>query len=135
MHRVLKQALATAVRWKMLMHNPAADVDPPKVERRKMTALDAAETAQLLAHFRDARMFTPVLLAVICGLRRGEVTALRWGSVDLPRRQISVVESTEQTTKGIRSKETKCGRARTALPTLVAEELRARPSCASRGAS
>ena len=42
MHRILKQALATAVRWRMLTRNPVDSVDPPKVERRKMTALDAA---------------------------------------------------------------------------------------------
>jgi integrase len=109
----------------MLVRNPADGVDSPKVERRKMAALDAAETAQLLAHCRATRMFTPVLLAVMCGLRRGEITALRWGSVDLARGQLSVVESTEQTTKGIRSKETKNGRARTvALPAMVADELR-----------
>ena len=71
-------------------------------------------------------MFVPVLLAAMCGLRRGEITALRWASVDLFRRQLSVVESTEQTTKGVRFKETKSGRARTvALPALVVDELRA----------
>ena len=95
MHRILKQALATAVRWRMLTRNPVDSVDPPKVERRKMSALDATETARLLAHFRGTRMFTPVLLAVMCVLRRGEITALRWGSVDLARRQFSVAESTE----------------------------------------
>jgi integrase len=125
MHRILKQALATAVRWRLLTHNPVDSVDAPKVERRRMTALDAAETARLLAHFRDTRMFTPVLLGVMCGLRRDEITALRWGSVDLVRRQLSVVESTEQTAKGIRSKETKSGRARTvALPAMVVDELK-----------
>ena len=62
---------------------------------------------------------------VMCGLRRGEIIALRWASIDLVRRQLSVVESTEQTTKGVRFKETKSGRARTvALPALVMDELR-----------
>ena len=90
-----------------------------------MKELDPAETARLLAHFGGTRMFVPVLLAAMCGLRRGEITALRWGSVDLGRRQISVVESTEQTSKGVRFKETKSGRARTvALPSLVTDELR-----------
>jgi integrase len=125
MHRILKQALAIAVRWRLLARNPADSVAPPKVERRKMLALDATETVRLLAHFRDTRMFTPVLLAVMCGLRRGEITALRWSSVDLGRKQMSVVESVEQTAKGVRSKETKSGRARTvALPALVVDELR-----------
>ena len=71
------------MRWNMLQHNPADRVDPPKVERTKMKALDAAETARLLAHFRSTRMFVPVLLAVLCGLRRGEITALQWRAVDL----------------------------------------------------
>jgi integrase len=125
MHRILKQALAIAVRWRMLTRNPADSADPPKVERRRMTALDTAETVRLLDHFRDTRMFTPVLLAVMCGLRRGEITALRWAAVDLGRKQMAVVESAEQTAKGVRSKETKSGRARTvALPALVVDELR-----------
>jgi len=130
MHRVLKQALATAVRWRTLLHSPVDSVDPPKVERTKMKALDPHETARLLSHFRSTRIFVPVLLAVLCGLRRGEITALRWRSVDLSRGQLSVAESTEQTTKGTRLKETKNGRARTvALPSLVVEELRRHRVC------
>jgi integrase len=125
MHRLLKQALATAVRWRVLPHNPADNIDPPKVERTKMKALDPDETARLLSHVRATRMFMPVLLAVMCGLRRGEISALRRSSIEFHREQLSIIESTEQTTKGIRSKETKSGRARTvALPSLVVEELR-----------
>jgi integrase len=125
MHRLLKQAVATAVRWRLLLRGPVDSVDPPKFERIKMKALDPDETARQLAHFRGTRMFTPVLLAVICGLRRGEITALRWRSTDLDRGQLSVAESTEQTGQGTRLKETKSGRARTvALPSLVVEELR-----------
>ena len=90
-----------------------------------MRALDTHETAQLLAHFRQTRMFTPVLLGALCGLRRGEVTALRWRAVDFAAGQLAIVESTEQTHGGTRAKETKSGRARrVALPTIVVEELR-----------
>jgi integrase len=107
------------------LHSPVDSVDPPKVERIKTRVLDPAQTAQLLAHVHDTRIFVPVLLAVMCGLRRGEITALRWGSVDLARGQLSVAESTEQTAKGTRLKETKSGRARTvAIPSLVIEEFK-----------
>jgi integrase len=125
MHRILRQALDQAVGWRLLNHNPADAVKPPKVERNKMKALDPAETVALLAAFRPTRMFMPVLLGALCGLRRGEVTALRWSAVDLTGAQLSIAESTEQTRAGIRQKETKSGRNRTvALPSLVAEELR-----------
>jgi integrase len=53
------------------------------------------------------RLFIPVLLGVLCGLRRGQITALRWRSVDLARGQMSIVESTQQTRRGIRYKEQK----------------------------
>src|SRR4051812_1476580 len=90
-----------------------------------MKALDPGEAAKLMEHFRPTRMFIPVLLGVLCGLRRGEITALRWENVDLDGAQLSIAESTEQTRKGIRYKETKSGRSRTvALPSLVADELR-----------
>lgn len=124
-HRILKQALAVGVKWGTLVRNPADAVDPPKVERQRMRALDAAETAALLDHFRPTRSYVPVLLAALCGLRRGEVTALRWRSIDLERGQMAVSESMEQTKAGIRAKETKSGKSRTvALPSLVVDDLR-----------
>jgi integrase len=125
MHRVLRQALQQAVQWQMLPRNPADLVKPPKVERQQMTVLDAGATAELIEAARGTDMLVPILLGVLCGLRRGEVTALRWRSVDLDAGTLAVVASTEQTEQGIREKETKSGKARAViLPVLVAEELR-----------
>jgi integrase len=75
-HRVLKQALAQAVRWEMLIRNPANAVDPPKVERSAMRTYDITQTAALIEALRGSRMLIPVLFAALFGLRRGEITAL-----------------------------------------------------------
>lgn len=126
--RVLIKALGQAVTWERLVKNPAQATTPPKVERKKMLAYDAGQTAELLRELRPTRMFIPTLLAVMCGLRRGEILALRWRHVDLSdnRRQLSIVESAEQTKEGVRYKEPKSGRARTvSLSTTVLAELRA----------
>jgi integrase len=124
MHRVLRQALQQAVLWQLLGRNPADAVKPPKVERRQMTVLDADATAELIEAARSSSIFVPILLGVLCGLRRGEIAALRWRSVDLKVGQLAVVASTEQTKVGCREKETKSGRCRTvALPALLIEEL------------
>lgn len=93
-----------------------------------MLAYDVSQTAILLETLRPTRMFIPVLLAVTCGLRRGEILALRWHHIELGdnRRQVSVVESAEQTAEGVRYKEPKSGRARTvALSASVVAELKA----------
>jgi integrase len=126
MHRVLRQALQQAVRWQMLVRNPADMVKPPKVERKQMRTLDADGTVALIEAARGSDIFVPILLGVLCGLRRGEVAALRWRSVDLDTGTLAVVASTEQTDRGVREKETKSGKGRAVvLPALVAEELRA----------
>ena len=125
MHRVLKQALSQAVRWQLLTRNPTEAVDPPKVERHRITTYDMPQTAALIDAVRGTRMFIPTLLAVLCGMRRGEIAALRWRNVDLSMGQISIVASAEQMNSGVRLKETKSGRARTvAMSGTVRDELR-----------
>jgi integrase len=124
MHRVIKQALAHAVRWEIISRSPADAVDPPKVERPTMSTYDMAQTAELLPLARDTRLFVPVILGVLCGLRRGEILALRWQHVDMVNAQLAVMESAEQTRDGVRYKQPK--RPRTvALSAYVIDELRA----------
>src|SRR5450631_909546 len=75
MHVILKGALKLAVTWDILARNPAAAVKPPKASRSKMNTYDLAQTAGLIEAVRGRRVFIPVLLAVLCGLRRGEIAA------------------------------------------------------------
>jgi integrase len=125
MHRVMKQAMGQAVRWQLLHRNPLDAVDPPKIERKRLHTYDVGQTAELLDAVRATPMFVPVLLAVLCGLRRGEIAALRWRSVNFATGQIAVVESVEQMNGSVRYKEPKSGRTRTvALSATVADELR-----------
>ena len=125
MHRILKSGLSKAVQWRMLSRNPADAVDAPKVERTALRTYDLTQTAALLDAMRETRMFVPVMLAVLCGLRRGEICALRWEHVDLETCSLSVMQSAEQTDSGVRYKEPKSGRGRNvALSATVADELR-----------
>jgi integrase len=124
-HTILKQALGQAVRWRILPYNPTEAVEPPRVERGTMTTYDLAQTGSLLNATRGTRMFVPTMLAVLCGLRRGEICGLVWKHVDLAAGQLAVTCSAEQTKAGVRYKEPKSGRARTvALSATVVEELR-----------
>jgi len=128
-HRVLYSALSQAERWKLIVRNPAALLerrDRPKIERKAVRTIDATNTAAVFDAARERRLFIPLVLASLCGLRRGEITALRWKAVDLDNGQLAVVASTEQTDAGaIREKEAKSGRARTiAMPAMAVEELR-----------
>jgi integrase len=125
-HRVLWQALGEAVRWQLLSRNPADVVRPPKAERQEMHALDSNGIAALLGASRGTSMYIPIVLAALTGMRRGEICALRWRSVDLDNASVAVVASMEQTAKAVREKAPKNGKGRSlALPAMVVEELRA----------
>jgi integrase len=129
MHRVLFKALKQAKRWKLIANNPADDLekgDRPKIEKKAVTTIDAPTTAKVLDAARDRRLFIPFVLGALCGLRRGEITAIRWKAIDLDNGQLAVIASTEQTDSGqIREKEAKSGKTRTvALPVFAVEELR-----------
>ncbi|MCA1546453.1 site-specific integrase [Bradyrhizobium sp. BRP19] len=126
MHRVLKRALHQAVRWELIPRNPVDAVDPPKVDWKPVQTYDLTQTADVIEAVRGKPIFVPAMLAVLCGLRRGEICALRWRNVDLVGGQLSVVESLEQTKAGLRFKSPKSGKGRTvALSQTAIDELRA----------
>ena len=103
MHRVLFSALDQAERWKLIARNPAALLekrDRPKIERKSVTTIDAPTTATILDAARERRLFIPLVLGVFCGMRRGEIIALRWKSIDLDGGQLAVISSTEQLDMG-----------------------------------
>lgn len=123
--RVMLTAMEQALKWDLVKKNPVAVTRPPKTERATMSAYGAAETGQMLDALRPTRTFVPALLAALCGLRRGEILALRWQHVDLKNAVLSIVASAEQVGTEVRYKETKSGKARTvALSSTVLDELR-----------
>jgi hypothetical protein len=73
MHRILKQALAQACVWRAITHNPAALTSPPRIEHREMHTLNTDRTAAMIEAARGTPIFIPILLGVLCGMRRGEI--------------------------------------------------------------
>jgi integrase len=109
----------------MLHRNPADAVNPPKVERAVMQTYDLDQTATLIDAMRGTRLLVPTMLAVLCGLRRGEVVALKWRNVDLAASRLAVVESAEQVGTNIRYKSPKSGNGRQlVMSARLVDELR-----------
>lgn len=71
--------LGKAVQWQYLDHNPMDKVDRPKVKKTKAQYLDDEQAIRLLrclANEESLPFRCAVLLALLCGLRLGEVGAL-----------------------------------------------------------
>jgi integrase len=124
-HVMLKQALHQATVWQVISRNPAALVDPPKVDPIEMQTINVDQSARMIDIARGTPIFIPILLGVLCGLRRGEIAALRWRNVDLDAAQLSVVASMEEGKGQLREKAPKNNKGRKiALPPMLVSELR-----------
>lgn len=125
-HRVLSEALNMAVKWQLLVRNPADAAEPPEVRPKEVEVIDQAQTAWLMCLAEGTRLYIPILLAVAAGLRRGEILALRWRDVDFAAGVLRISRAVEETKTETRIKETKGKRSRSvAMPSLLSDALRA----------
>ena len=74
--------------------------------------LNEAQLALLLKSAEGTRLVAPAYLAIVTGVRRGELVALRWVDLDAEAGTISVRRSIEQTSSGITTKTPKSGKSR-----------------------
>jgi integrase len=108
-HDVLSAVLRTGVKWGHLQTNPARDVDMPTLKTvRPKWVLTTKQATQLLDMLPPLGR-TMAGLAMLSGLRRGELFALRWRDLDEEGRMLIVREAvyegcfdTPKTEAGIR---------------------------------
>jgi len=89
MMSALRQILEDAMKHK----NPARDIKLPQEEKYVPKVLTDSEFQQIHDAVRGTRDEPIVLLAAWCGLRRGEIFALKWNDIDWNQGTIRVDES------------------------------------------
>ena len=97
---VLSNALGRAVKWQMLTINPCLAVEPPRKEKFRATAYNKDELNALLDAAKGTNLHLPIILAAACGLRRGEVCALRWQDLILEKSLMFVRHSLDRPESG-----------------------------------
>lgn len=123
-YRTLNRVLSAAVDNELLGRNPLRGVNPPRSDSEPMRFLTHSDVATLAAAI-DERYRALVLVAAYCGLRAGELSALRRKHVDLLRRSITVVEQV-QWIRGrheVSPPKSAAGRRSVALPRIVVSAL------------
>jgi integrase len=96
LYALLHAALERAVRWRLVATNPVAAVDPPRVETAERPVLSEAHADVLLQGVEGGPFYVPILLAVLTGMRRGEILGLHWEDVDLEAGRLQVAHSLGQ---------------------------------------
>ena len=95
-HILMRSALTTAVRWKLIENNAAELVDPPRVEPKEMRALTEEEANHLLDTCKGTRWYPLLHILIWTGLRRSEALGLRWQDEDLDAANLSITSVLHQ---------------------------------------
>jgi integrase len=108
MHTVLKQAMKEGI----LGRNPAAAVERPKVERIERHILTEEQARQLVIAATGTRYGTLIFMALMTGMREGELLGLKWEDVDWVKGQLFVqrqLQSEKGNGSGLVPPKTKAG--------------------------
>lgn len=106
-HRILHKAFDSAVKNGVMSRNVCDLVDAPSPERPHLNIYDENKFGMLLDVAEGTKWELPILLAGMCGLRRGEVLGLRWSDIDTEKGTISISQTAVVANKEIILKDPK----------------------------
>ena len=89
-HSILLRALKRAVKWKMLVSNPAADLELPKSVRRELNVLTPEQAQAFLRAAYEGKHGVMFDFAINTGLRPEEYLGLKWSDIDFKARSVTV---------------------------------------------
>jgi integrase len=123
---LLRSALNTAKKWKLITGNPAADVDPPKSDRREIHPFTPVEAKAFLAAVRSERLEALYTVALTMGLRQAESLGLHWSDIDLEAGTLAVRRQLQRVDGHLVDVPLKTARSRRTLtmPAIVTASLR-----------
>ena len=90
MHKVLNQAFAYAVKERLISINPCTGVSLPTQEKRKVQPLTVEQAQHLLDSVQGTMLESFIALALVVGMRHGELLALRWQDIDLAQGKLFI---------------------------------------------
>lgn len=89
-HSIFNRALKRAVKWKVLLSNPASDVELPKSVRRELNVLTPEQAQRFLNAAYQGKHGVMFDLALNTGLRPEEYLGLKWSDIDFEAKTVTV---------------------------------------------
>jgi integrase len=126
-HALLHTALGNAVKWNLVARNVCDVVIPPVPKRHEIRPLNQEQAKHFLQVVQEHKLEALFTVALVTGMRRGELLGLHWQDLDLERGSIHVRRSINRVgTFGLIVSEPKTARSRRKimLPHFVLEVLR-----------
>jgi integrase len=89
-HGIVNTALKDAVQWRKIPYNPVQGVKLPKVRKAKVHVFSDEEINSVLECARQLRLYVVFPLALLLGMRIGELAGLQWSDIDFEHATLQV---------------------------------------------
>lgn len=99
-YALMRTVLQDAFKNRLVKENAADLATKPKREKPKNNYYKREELKELLRIVSGTKLETPVYLAIFYGLRRSEILGLKWESIDLNNRTITICNKVTRSTVG-----------------------------------
>jgi len=101
-HSIIHASLNSALKYGLVLSNPDTFTDPPRPKKKEMKYLNVEEVKKLLQVAKEGndRNYALYYLAIVTGMRQGELLGLQWKNVDLDKGIIKVVQNLKRLPSG-----------------------------------
>jgi integrase len=126
-HGVLHKALDDAIKWGYVSRNVCDVVSPPRLVKSERPFLALDQAKKLLEVVDGDRLEPAIMLALLMGMRRGEILALRWTDVNFENATIKIMRTVDYYPKlGFVEDEAKTddSKRKLVMPSLVIDMLK-----------
>lgn len=107
-YSTIRCALNSAVKDGLMNSNPILLSDKPKVKKYNYEVLSFEELNQLFETLTDSSLYIPIVLTALLGLRRSEVVALKWESINFKHHSIKIENTYVESYNSFEKRKYKC---------------------------
>lgn len=90
--KVLSTAFNSAIKQNIIVQNPVKQTSLPSVQKSSVKIYSFVDLVELMRLLEDTDLECPVSLAILTGMRLGEITGLTWKNIDFSSNTIHIVQ-------------------------------------------
>ncbi|MCD7872701.1 MAG: site-specific integrase, partial [Clostridiales bacterium] len=87
---IIHQTLELAVMNKIILSNPCKNITLPKIEKNTYEFFNLKETKMFLNAVKNEQLYPLYLFTALYGLRRSEALGIKWDSIDIEAKRLTI---------------------------------------------
>ncbi|MFT9849263.1 tyrosine-type recombinase/integrase [Aneurinibacillus sp. REN35] len=100
-YSIVNASLNTAVKMQLIPKNVASLIDKPKRNKNQLTIWDVYQVNKFLSTAKESPYYMTFFLAIMTGMRQGEILGLSWKDVDLNKGLLYITQTLAHNGKSI----------------------------------